>query len=505
MDEELDSAAPHIRVAIIGAGFSGLGAAIRLAQEDQDDFLVFERAEEVGGTWRDNSYPGAACDVMSLLYSYSFAPYSGWERTFGTRDEILAYLIRTTDRAGVRDRIRFGHRLEEAQWDAEAGRWRLRTSRGEWTADVLVLGTGYLSEPAFPALPGLDGFTGTAVHSSQWDPSIELAGKRVGVVGTGASAVQIVPSIQKQVAELTVYQRTPAWVAPKPDKRISALQLRLRRSVPGYQRFRRLFNKYGREIVVALLSKPDLMRKTLQGNALSHLHASVPEGPLRDALTPDYVAGCKRVLFSNSYYPALTAGNTELVPAPVARIDGSRVIAGDDERELDVLIFATGFSAVDRPVAHLVRDAEGRTLAEHWAAGASAYLGSTVAGFPNLVLLMGPNTALGHSSQTVMIEAQLAYLVSALAVLRERGARSFEVRREVQDRHDAMIRRRFDGTVWQDGGCASWYADASGRNPSIWPSTTTRFERLTRSFSPSDYLLTSVSARALTPSQKADR
>ncbi|MBF4463161.1 MULTISPECIES: flavin-containing monooxygenase [unclassified Rathayibacter] len=498
-------ATPHIRVAIIGAGFSGLGAAIRLAQEDQDDFLVFERAEEVGGTWRDNSYPGAACDVMSLLYSYSFAPYSGWERTFGTRDEILAYLIRTTDRSGIRDRIRFGHRLEEAQWDQEAGHWLVRTSRGDWTADVLVLGTGYLSEPSLPSLPGLDGFAGTAVHSSQWDPSIDLAGKSVAVVGTGASAIQIVPSIQPQVAELTVYQRTPAWVAPKPDKKISALQRWLRTSVPGYQRFRRLFNKYGREIVVALLSKPELMRKTLQGNALAHLHASVPAGPLRDALTPDYVAGCKRVLFSNDYYPALTSGNTELVSSAVSRIEGSLVIAGEDERDIDVLIFATGFSAVDRPVAHLIRDTQGRTLASHWAGGASAYLGSTVAGFPNLVLLMGPNTALGHSSQTVMIEAQLAYLVSALAVLRARGARSFEVRRDVQDRHDAMIRRRFDGTVWQDGGCASWYADASGRNPSIWPSTTTRFERLTRTFSPSDYLLTSVSARALTPSQKADR
>ncbi|PPF66070.1 4-hydroxyacetophenone monooxygenase [Rathayibacter tritici] len=487
---------PHIHVAIVGAGFSGLGAAIRLAQRDQDDFLVFERADELGGTWRDNSYPGAACDVMSLLYSFSFAPYSGWMTTFGKRDEIFAYLLRTAEQFGVRERVRFGHGLEHARWDDQAKLWHIKTSRGDWTADVLVLGTGYLSEPSMPELPGLESFEGVAVHSSRWDHSLDLKGKRVGVVGTGASAIQIIPSIQPDVASLAVYQRTPAWVAPKPDKKISALQLGLRRAVPGYQRFRRLFNKYGREILVALLSKPDLMRKTLQRNALANLHTTIPEGPLRSALTPDYVAGCKRVLFSNTYYPALASVNVDLVPMAVTGVDGSRVLAGDDVRELDVLVFATGFQAVARPIARLIEDAEGRTLAEHWAQGASAHLGSTVSGFPNLFILMGPNTALGHSSQTVMIEAQLNYLLSALDAMRERGFQAFEVRREVQDRYDTMLRRRFAGTVWQDGGCASWYADASGRNTSIWPSTTTRFERMTSNFSPSDHLLTTVSARA---------
>lgn len=487
---------PHIRVAIVGAGFSGLGAAIRLAKDGEDDFLVFERADELGGTWRDNRYPGAACDVMSLLYSYSFAPYSGWKTTFGKRDEIFAYLQRTAEKFDVRQHIRFGHALERARWDEDAKLWNVTTTGGEWTADVLVLGTGYLSEPAVPAIPGVSGFAGVAVHSSRWDPEIDLTGKHVGVVGTGASAIQIIPTIQPEVASLTVYQRTPAWVAPKPDKEISKPQLALRRLVPGYQRFRRTFNKYGREVIVAMLSKPALMRKTLQGNALTNLHKSIPEGPLRDALTPDYVAGCKRVLFSNTYYPALASANVDLVSAAVTRVDGPRVHAGADMRELDVLIFATGFQTADRPVAHLIEDAEGRTLAEHWTGGASAYLGSTVSGFPNLFVLMGPNTALGHSSQTVMIEAQLNYLMGALEAMSTRGIQSFEVRREVQDRHDAMIRRRFAGTVWQDGGCASWYMDESGRNPSIWPSTTTRFERLTSTFSPSDHLLTTVSARA---------
>jgi cation diffusion facilitator CzcD-associated flavoprotein CzcO len=487
---------PHTRVAIVGAGFSGLGTAIRLLAEGRDDFVVLERAEDVGGTWRENDYPGAACDVMSLLYSYSFAPSTEWRRTFGTRSEILEYLRRTTDAFGLRPHIRFGHALERARWDDDRKLWHVTTSRGAWTADVLVLGTGYLSEPSVPDLPGLEDFQGTVVHSSRWDPTLDVRGKRVAVVGTGASAIQIIPSIQPDVASLTVYQRTPAWVAPKPDKAIGPGQLWLRRNVPGYQRFRREFNKRGREIVVGLMARPDLMRKTLQSSALAHLHATVPAGPLRDALTPDYVAGCKRVLFSNTYYQALTSPGVDVVAAGVDSVHGSSVLAGDDVRDVDVLVFATGFRSVERPVARLVEGADGRTLAEHWSGGASAYLGSTVAGFPNLFLVLGPNTALGHSSQTVMIEAQVGYLLSALRCMDDRSVAAFEVRTEVQDRFDAMLRRRFTGTVWEDGGCRSWYADASGRNPSVWPMTTARFARMTKRFVPSDYQLTTVSARA---------
>ncbi|MBB5642442.1 flavin-containing monooxygenase [Cryobacterium roopkundense] len=504
IDPELDAPAsspdsrrtPHTRVAIIGAGFSGLGTAIRLAQKGEDDFVVFERADEVGGTWRDNIYPGAGCDVMSLLYSFSFAPYTGWKSTFGKRDEIFGYLLRAAEQFDVRRRIRFGHALERARWDDSRKLWRIQTSQGEWTADVLVLGTGYLSEASLPDLPGIAGFEGQIMHSSRWDPSIDLAGKRVGIVGTGASAIQIIPSIQPLVGSLTIYQRTPAWVAPKPDKTIGAGEVWLRRNAPGYQRFRRNFNKYGREIVVALLSKPELMKKTLQGSALSNLHAVIPEGPLRAALTPDYVAGCKRVLFSNGYYPAIASDNVSVVTTGVTALDGTRVIAGDDDREIDVLVFATGFHTAERPVARLIEDADGRTLAEHWQNGPAAYLGTTVAGFPNLFLMLGPNTALGHSAQTVMIEAQIGYLLSALAVMNKRSVASVEVRRDVQDSFDATVRERFAGTVWQDGGCASWYADASGRNSSIWPSTTTRYSRLTHHFDPSEYRLTTVSARA---------
>ncbi|GAA0799457.1 flavin-containing monooxygenase [Spirilliplanes yamanashiensis] len=473
----------HLRVAVVGTGFSGLGMAIRLRQEGITDFLVFERADEIGGTWRDNSYPGSACDVMSLLYSFSFAQNPNWRTTFGKQQEVLDYLRDCAERFGLAPHIRLGHELTGAAWDDAARRWRISTSQGDFTADVLVTGTGYLSDPAVPEIDGLSTFAGPVFHSSRWDHGADLTGKRIAVVGTGASAIQFVPKIQPDAAQLHVFQRTAAWVAPKGDKEISARQLWLRRRVPGYQNFRRNFNMWGREVLAFIMNSPKRAEKVLQGMASKHLAASVADEGLRAKLTPDYTAGCKRLLFSDTWYPAITAPNVDVVTDRITRVTPTSVVTADGtEREVDVVIFGTGFQATSRPVAHLLRGRDGRTLGEAWDTGMSAYRGTTVAGFPNLFMLLGPNTTLGHSSQTVMIEAQLAYVLDAVKQLDARGAASVEVRPEAQAAWNARLDDLLTGTVWNAGNCRSWYLDASGRNPSIWPTYTFRFRRETRRF-----------------------
>lgn len=485
-----DRPLPHLRVAIIGAGFSGLGTAIRLLQEGIDDFLVFERAAEIGGTWRDNSYPGCACDVMSLLYSFSFAQNPNWTTTFGKRDEVFAYLRDCADRFGVRPYIRFHHELIAARWDDLRRRWHIQTSRGEYTAQVLVTGTGYLSDPAIPAFPGLSSFEGTMFHSAAWDHDFDLRGKRVAVIGTGASAIQFVPQIQPLVARLDLYQRTAPWVAPKPDKTIGGGQLWMRRHIPGYQSFRRNFNMWGREIVAFLMSRPKLAEKTIQGMAEKHLMKSIKDPELRAKLTPDYSVGCKRLLFSNDYYPAISQPNVKLITETIREVRARSIVTADGhEREVDAIIFGTGFLATDRPIAQRLWGRGGVKLADAWKETMSAYRGSTITGFPNLFMLLGPNTTLGHSSQTVMIEAQISYVIDALKQMERQGLASVEVRPEVQQAYNERLDARLEGTVWNAGNCRSWYLDASGHNPSIWPTYTWRFRRQTRRFDLNSYQL----------------
>lgn len=487
-----DGHTPHTRVAVIGAGFSGLGAAIRLQQEGTSDYLIFERAGELGGTWRDNSYPGCACDVMSLLYSYSFAQNPGWSTTFGKRDEIFEYLLDCANKFGVRDRIRFNHSLEHARWDDDAQLWRLKTSQGDYTASILVTGTGYLSDPVLPDIKGLDSFNGEIFHSSNWNHGLDLAGKKVAVIGTGASAIQFIPKIQPLVGSMDIYQRTPAWIAPKPDRKIPASQLWMRRNIPGYQNFRRNFNKWGREILAFMMARPAIMQKTLQGSALSHLTKQVPDAELRGKLTPSYTVGCKRILFSNDYYPAISQANVETVTGGVEEVRGSSVVSAGQERPADVIILATGFQAVNRPVAKLIEGKGGVTLEQAWEERMSAFAGTTVSGFPNLFMLLGPNTALGHSAQTVMIEAQLEYVVSALKVMDHRGLSSVDVLPEAQAKYKDWLNKRFEGTVWAAGNCVSWYQDSNGENPSIWPTYTWLFRKHTARFKTADYLLTAT-------------
>jgi cation diffusion facilitator CzcD-associated flavoprotein CzcO len=478
----------HFRVAIIGTGFAGLGMAIRLKQAGIEDFVVLERAGDVGGTWRDNTYPGCQCDVPSHLYSFSFAPNPEWSRTFSHQGEIWDYLRDCAERHGVTPHLRFDHEVLEAAWDDDAGRWRLETAGGDLTADVVVSGTGALSEPSIPALPGLEDFEGAAFHSAEWDHDYDLAGKRVAVIGTGASAIQFVPHIQPQVESLHLFQRTPPWVLPHNDRPISDGERRAYRRLPLLQRLMRSAIYWARETFVLNFVNPRIAKlPELIGRR--HLRQQVPDPELRRKLTPSYTFGCKRALLSNDYYPALTRPNVEVVTDGIAEVRANSVVAADGtEREVDAIIFGTGFRVQDMPVIDRVRGREGLTLAEKWRDSMQAYLGTTVSGFPNLFMLLGPNTGLGHTSVVVMVEAQIAYVMDALRAMDSHAWRSIEVREEAQRAYNKRLQKGLRGTVWNDGGCASWYLDRSGRNTTLWPSFTWRFRERTRRFDPAPYV-----------------
>ena len=480
----------HYHVIVVGTGFAGLGMAIRLRQEGMTDFVVLERAGDVGGTWRDNSYPGCTCDVPSHLYSFSFALNPSWSRSFSGQQEIWDYLRACADRYGVRPHIRFQHEMLDATWDHLRRRWQVRTSRGELSCAVLVSATGALSDPSIPDLPGLASFQGTVFHSARWGHGHDLRGRRVAVIGTAASAIQFVPQIQPTVASLTIFQRTPSWILPRSDRDISALERRLYRTVPGLQRLVRAWVYGSREATVPGFVRHPRLMKADELIARAHLRRQIPDPVLRARLTPDYTIGCKRILLSNDYLPALMKANVDLVASGLAEVGPNWVRAADGTRtEVDTIIFGTGFQVTDIPVARRIRGREGRTLADVWSAGRQAHRGTTVIGFPNLFLLVGPNTGLGHSSIIYMIESQVAYTLEALRYLRHTGAAAVEVRPPAQAAYNEIVQSRMDRTVWSVGGCASWYLDAQGRNTTLWPTFSWRFRRATRTFRPEEYLV----------------
>jgi cation diffusion facilitator CzcD-associated flavoprotein CzcO len=494
MDGDLE----HVRVAVIGSGFGGLGAAVRLRREGITDFVVLERADAVGGTWRDNSYPGCACDVPSHLYSFSFAPNPDWPRVFSGQEHIRAYLERVTDTFGLRPHLRFGAEVRQARWDARAQRWHLTTAAGELTADVVVSATGPLSDPKIPDIPGLAAFPGPVFHSSRWDHIFDLRGKRVAMVGTGASAIQIVPSIQPEVGSLTVIQRTPPWVLPRVDRPIGRAERWLHATVPATAKARRGLLWLIREFQVGAFVKHPKLMKAAERMAANHLRRSVKDPDLRARLTPDYTIGCKRILLSNTYYPALAQPNTEVVTSALAEVRGSTVVAADGtEREVDAIIFGTGFRVTDMPIGERITGADGRTLSEHWKDGMAALRGCTVDGFPNLVFIIGPNTGLGNSSMILMIESSLNYVADYLRVLSATGAAALDAKPSAVAAWNAEMQRRASRTVWNTGGCDSWYLDSNGRNTTAWPGTTAEFRRATRQVKLSEYeVLAPVAARA---------
>ncbi|HEX6025088.1 MAG TPA: NAD(P)/FAD-dependent oxidoreductase [Solirubrobacter sp.] len=476
-----------VRIAIVGGGFSGLGLALRLREAGIDDYVVLERSSGVGGTWYYNTYPGCACDVPSHLYSFSFAPNPDWTRTYSHQPEIRAYLERVAE--PVMPNVRLNTDVRGADWDEAAQRWRLDTSGGEVTAQVLVSATGPLTEPKLPDFPGLERFAGPAFHSARWDHSVDLTGKRVASVGTGASAIQYVPAIAPTVERLYVLQRTPPWVMPHSARPISRLERALYRRVPALQRLLRGGIYATRELLVLGFVKQPKAMKLLERIGRRHIERTLKDPELIAKATPDYTVGCKRILPSNDWYPALARDNVELVTDGVEEVrEHSIVLRGGREIDVDALIFGTGFHVVDMPVGRMVRGRDGRCLAEHWDGSPHAHLGTTVPGFPNLFILLGPNTGLGHSSMVYMIESQIAYVIDALGKMDERGARVAEVRPDVVSRFNAEIQRRMQDTVWTTG-CTSWYQDAKGNNPTLWPDWTWRFRQRTARFDPKEYVL----------------
>ncbi|MFF9842924.1 flavin-containing monooxygenase [Streptomyces sp. NPDC013740] len=487
----------HVRVAVIGSGFGGLGAAVRLRREGITDFVVLERADSVGGTWRDNSYPGCACDVPSHLYSFSFAPNPDWPRTFSGQRHIRAYLEHVTDTFGIRPHLRLGHEVTRMVWDEDELRWEIETSRGTFSADVVVSATGPLSDPKIPDIPGLDGFTGKVFHSAQWDHDYDLTGKRVAVVGTGASAIQIVPAIQPKVGRLTLFQRTPPWVMPRADRAISAPERWLHRQLPFTTVARRGLLWGIRELQVSAFTKRPGELGLVEGLAKANMARAIKDPALRAKLTPSYRIGCKRILLSNSYYPALAQPNVDVVASGLKEVRGGTLVAADGtETEVDAIVFGTGFHVTDMPIAPRVIGAEGRSLADHWKGGMESLRGATVAGFPNWMTIIGPNTGLGNSSMILMIESQLNYMADYLRQLDTLGGRSaLAARPSAVGAWNRKVQARMERTVWKAGGCESWYLDANGRNTTLWPGTTGEFRRETRTVDLAEYEVLRIPAK----------
>ncbi|MFC8197243.1 flavin-containing monooxygenase [Streptomyces sp. NPDC060006] len=488
----------HVRVAVIGSGFGGLGAAVRLRREGVTDFVVLERAGSVGGTWRDNSYPGCACDVPSHLYSFSFAPNPDWPRSFSGQEHIRAYLEHVTDVFGLRPHLRLNSEVKVMTWDGERLRWVIETSSGTLSADIVVSATGPLSDPKVPDIPGIDTFPGKVFHSARWDHDYDLRGKRVAMIGTGASAAQIVPAIQPDVAKLTLFQRTPPWVMPRVDRAISGAERLLHRTLPVTAQLRRALLWGIRELQVQAFTKRPRELGLVEQVAKRNLFRAIKDPELRARLTPDYRIGCKRILLSSTYYPALAQPNVDVVASGLGEIRGSTLVADDgSEAEVDAIVFGTGFHVTDMPIADRVVGVGGRTLAEAWAPGMKSLRGATAAGFPNWMTIIGPNTGLGNSSMILMIESQLNYMadyVRQLDVLGDRAA--LDARPAAVDAWNHRVQERMKRTVWSTGGCTSWYLDQNGVNTTVWPGTTTEFRGATRRVDLAEYDLLRAPAPA---------
>src|SRR5918998_275270 len=464
-------------VAIVGAGFGGLGMAIRLKQEGIDDFVLIERGDDVGGTWWANSYPGCQCDIPSNLYSFSFAPKSDWATAYPLRAQVLDYLHDCARRFGVLPHLQLECELLDASWDADKARWDIETSNGRVSARVLVAAPGLLSEPCVPELPGLERFQGTSFHTARWNHDHDLTGRRVAVIGTGASAVQVVPSVRERVSRLFVFQRTPPWVIPHLDHPVGPRLQRLYERLPALQRLVRGTVWGLHELLVPGMARDPRLLKGHELLARANMRRSIRDAELRRRLRPDYAIGCKRILLSSDWYPAITSPGVELVTSGIREVREGSIVDGDGgEHELHTNVFGTGFVPSDPPIARRLRGREGRTLSETWQGSPQAYLGTTVAGFPNLFLLYGPNTNLGHNSIVYILESQMNYVMSALDAMDERGAACVEVRPQVQDVFNAEMQERLQASVW-NSGCSSWYLDRSGRNSIQWPGFTFEYRR----------------------------
>ena len=483
---------PDLQVAIIGAGFAGLGAAIRLTLNGRSSFVIFERADDVGGTWRENTYPGCACDVPSHLYSYSFAPNPNWSKAFSPQPEIQRYLQDCVTRFSLRDSIRFNTEIIDTRWLEEHACWQLTDNHGNViTARVVVAAIGPLNRPSVPKLPGLETFTGTTFHSARWNHDYDLTGKRVAVIGTGASAIQIVPEIAPVVSQLSVFQRTAPYVNPRNNRDYAPWQQRLYGNVPALQQLHRGVFYWLNELFGLAFVGSNTINKVGTSVAKKHLETQVSDPELRRKAWPNYKLGCKRVLVSDDYYPALTRPNVELVTDNIEAVTPTGIRTKDStERPFDAIIFSTGFVVADIYLNQKLTGRSGRDLLGEWAeTGAQALYGTTVSGFPNLFFLLGPNTGLGHNSVVHMMESQINYLMDYLRHLEQAGDDAFfDVKPENQRTHNEQLQQQMTGTVWASG-CQSWYMNERGQNTTLWPDLTVTYRKATRRVDLADYVV----------------
>ncbi len=465
----------ELRIAIIGAGFAGIGAAATFRKAGFTGVVVFERGAGVGGTWRDNTYPGAACDVPSHLYSFSFAPKPDWGHRYSGQAEILAYLENVTDTFGLRPAMRFNTAVQRATWDETAQAWLVETSDGTSALfDVLIPAVGQLSVPRIPAFAGLADYAGASFHAARWDHSVGFAGKRVAVVGSAASAVQIVPELAKACAQVSVFQRSPNWIIPRMNHGYGARTQRLLRALPALRRLLRHTIYTYQETLFGAFRTGSRRNRWVTKLAKWHLSRQVSDPALRAKLTPDYPLGCKRLLVSDDYLPCFNRSNVALVDTEIARFTRAGIRTSDGvEREFDLVVFATGFDVRNclAPVAITGRD--GVSLQEAWSDGPHAYHGVATPGFPNMFLLYGPNTNLGHSSIVFMLECQFRYILQCLAHISAADVSALEVRPEANAAYNSGLHARLAGTVWA-ADCGSWYGQG-GKITANWSSSTTAF------------------------------
>ncbi|OZI33187.1 4-hydroxyacetophenone monooxygenase [Bordetella genomosp. 1] len=477
-------------VLIIGSGFSGLGMAVGLKRENKHDFIVLERATDVGGTWRDNTYPGAACDIQSHLYSYSFKPNPRWSRVYAPQPEILDYLRRTAQEENILPHVRFGANVERAAWDEDRGIWVVKTSVGVFEAPVLISAAGHLSDPSYPDIPGICSFKGDIFHSAKWDHSYDWSGKRVGVIGTGASAIQIVPELARSASHLTVFQRSAPYVIPRRDHVYSPAEQGMFERFPESMQELRDELFWGNESRFPQRRQVPAFIEMIRGMAVNHLQAQVPDEALRTKLTPHYAIGCKRILISNDYYPTLMRPNVDLETAGIASIDETGVVLTSGERvELDLLVVATGFEATELPIAEVIQGVGNQSLAHKWKDGGHAFACTTMAGFPNFFFMLGPNTGLGAGSMIFMIETQINYIREAANYVLEQEV-VLDPNAQAEQAYTDSIQTRSQGTVWVSGGCSSWYLHpSSGKLTALWPDFMSQFRKENGSFRTDGYNL----------------
>ena len=480
------------KILIIGAGFTGLGTAIKLLKAGQEDFIVLERRGDVGGVWHDNNYPGIACDVPSHFYSFSFRTKPDWSKIQSPGGEIQEYLRECAEEEGIIPFIRFNTDMVESRWDAEAKHWVVKTNNDTYHAKYLLTGAGHLTDEFMPNIEGLDSFPGHVFHSARWDHSVDLTGKRIGVVGSGASAVQIVPEMQKIASELVVFQRSAPYMNLRNDHYYTEAEKRtFERNPDVLEHLRAWIFWFGEEQYAQRRMVPKYLEDARQV-AMAHMENQVSDPELRKKLIPDYQIGCKRRLSSSGYYPAVSAPNCTVEASALARVEGSKAFGKSGESyELDALVFATGFEAVRMPFTTRIFNDAGVSLDEHWENGMQALDAIAVAGFPNLFIIYGPNTGLGSNSAVYIIEAQVDYVISALEHLEENKLTVFEAKADAEEEFMDHIHDVAEGTVWLAGGCSSWYIDdRSGRLTVIWPDFPHIFREENSQFHPERYELT---------------